>query len=171
MKTLVVASTKAEKRLKLSNLLKAVNRFSFVSASSLAEIASIVSLQKEGVIVVASMNIPALSELDRMLPTGWDIIAILPSGMPRPFYSSSLTVLHTPVNKIEFSEIIDTLMSDSVFKKTEYGEDKDEIILKAKKKIMKEKNADENSAHRYLQKKSMESGKSLLETAKEILGQ
>lgn len=169
MKKIVVASTKAEKRQKLSNLLHAVSCFDFVSASSLAEISSIVSVDREGVIIVASMNIQALTELDRMLPTGWDIIAFLPSGMPQPFYSSSLNVLNTPVNRIEFSEILSSLLSFSVFRKTTYGEDKDEIISRAKKKIIKEKGADENSAHRYLQKKSMESGKSLLQTAKDIL--
>ena len=169
MKTILIASTKGEKRLKLSKLLHAVNYHSFETAVSVAEIASFVQQEREGVLIVASMNITALSEIDRFLPTGWDIIAIFPSGMPQPFYSSSLTVLHAPVSRIELTETLSSLMAFSVFRKTDYGVNKSEIIAEAKRKIMREKNADENSAHRYLQKKSMESGKSLFETAKVIL--
>lgn len=169
MKTLAVASKNTEKRQKLGGLLRSAGCFEFVSAASLSEIANIVSDSREGVIVVASMNISALSELNRMLPTGWDIIAILPSGMPQPFYSSNMTVLHTPVSKIEFSETLSSLLSFSSFSQTHYGGGKDEIILRAKKKLMREKGFGEDSAHRYLQRKSMETGKSMSETAKEIL--
>lgn len=169
LKTIIVASTNGEKRQKLGALLRAVGYNSFESAVSVAEISSMVEERKEGIIVVASMNIPALSEIDRFLPTGWDVIAILPSGMPQPFYSSSLIVLHTPVSRIEFSEVLSSLNETSVFRRTDYGESKGETIKKAKSILMKEKNTDENSAHRYLQKKSMESGKSIYETAKDII--
>ena len=171
MKTVMIASKNGEKRRKLASLLRSVGFFDYVSASSIAEIASVSGDEREGVLVVASMNISALSEVSRILPTGWDIIAILPSGMPQPFWSSNLTVLGAPVSRIEFNETLSSLMASSAFRKTEYGQDKDEIISQAKKKLMREKSTDENSAHRYLQKKSMESGKSIFEMAKAILSE
>lgn len=169
MKTVVIASAKNEIRQKIKKLLYLSEIYCCVCVSSYSEISDIVSREKEGIIILASVKPSALSELDRILPNGWDIIAILPPGVPQPFYSSGLTVLNSPVSAKEFSETIAYLMSFSVFKKTNYGVEKDEVIQAAKKLIMQKKSADENSAHRYLQKKSMETSRSLFETAKYIL--
>lgn len=169
MKPVIIASAKNELRRKIIRLLRLSQVGGLITARSVSDIRSIVSREKEGIVIYSPMNALPLIELDRMLPVGWDIVAILPSGMPQPFYSSSLTVLSSPVSPSGFTQTVLSLLSSSSLRKTEYPDEKRDTVEKAKGIIMKERNTDENSAHRCLQKGSMESGKPLFEVAGEII--
>jgi len=80
--------------------------------------------------------------------------------------------LHAPINSVQLITIVDMLdQIDSrnvrAAKKRTSGDK--EIINKAKERIMEQLLMEEPDAHRFLQKRSMDTGKSLLEVAKEML--
>ena len=121
----------------------------------------------EGVIVCASiLSDMSAGVIAENLPIGFDIVALSKSGVES--YTGNLISLPLPIDKAEFINTIAILVSSRSGFTRRQGNDS-EIISNAKTIIMNRMGITESHAHRYLQKKSMASGKKLVELAKEII--
>ena len=65
--------------------------------------------------------------------------------------------------------LIDLNVSKSASIKSQRSDEEKEIILKAKALLMEKRSMTEPEAHRYMQKRSMDSGFKLISTARLIL--
>lgn len=121
----------------------------------------------EGVIVCASiLSDMSAGVLAENLPVGFDIVALSRNGVES--YMGNLISLPLPVDKSEFINTVAILVSSRSGFTRRQGNDS-EIISNAKTIIMNRQGITETQAHKYLQQKSMRSGKKLVELAKEII--
>ncbi len=77
--------------------------------------------------------------------------------------------LPTPVPRADFYESIEYLMETNHLHATWRNEDETELIRKAKAYLMEKGSLSEAEAHRLLQKRSMDAGAKLADTARAIL--
>ncbi|MCM1363955.1 MAG: ANTAR domain-containing protein [Faecalibacterium sp.] len=116
-------------------------------------------------------DIPSIY-LAKEIPDSWDMILLLSSNQPFPYYVSNITPINLPVNRLEFVETVRSVAEETsqVFaakttaKKVRSAEDT-EIIESAKRKIMSSRGLSESDAHKLLQRYSMNLGISLVESA------
>lgn len=87
--------------------------------------------------------------------------------------NTSLCKLPTPIKRAEFVTAIETLLELESRKlpvsKNQRTEEEKELILEAKKILMEKCSMTEPEAHRFIQKKSMDSGFKLISTARIII--
>lgn len=167
MKDIIVAYPAKETALKLRALIESEGfHVSYVCAlgSSVLNIAQGIN---ECIVVCSSiLSDMSAGVLAENLPAGCDVIALSKNG--KDDFSGNLINLALPVNRDEFLHIVSVLVSSrSSF--TRRKDDENEIISNAKIIIMNEMNIGETQAHKYLQQKSMKSGKKLIDLAKEIV--
>ena len=167
MKEIIIVYPVKEVALQLRSMLESEGfHVSYVCARG-SSVLGIAQGLNEGVIVCASilsdMNAGILAE---NLPVGFDVVALSRNGVES--YMGNLISLPLPVDRAEFINTIAILVSSRSGFTRRQGND-NEIISDAKTIIMNRQGITETQAHKYLQKKSMSSGKKLVELAKEII--
>lgn len=172
MRKIIVASANKQAAQRIKNMLSA-NGFRVESTFSTgAEILSYASIRPEAVILcgrLADMSVVMLSE---MLPNGFDIIALMPSGHSQTVFRSNLITLCMPVNIRELVSTVKTLavtQSQSYQRKKLRPADEEKLIMSAKQIIMERHHISESQSHKILQKRSMDSGLPLVQVASLIL--
>ncbi len=113
-------------------------------------------------------------ELYDCLPDGFSMLLVASPSHCKEREIENLVCLTTP---LKANELLATLqMMECTFarkkkrvQKKEHTKEEKTLILRAKSLLMDRNNLSEDEAHRYLQKRSMENGVNLVETAQMIL--
>lgn len=167
MKEIIIAYPVKATALQLRSMLENEGfHVSYVCATG-ASVLSIAQDLREGVVVCASiLSDMGAGILSEHLPVGFDVVALSKNG--REEYMGNLINLPLPVHRDEFLQMVSILVSTrSSF--TQRKGNESEIISNAKLILMNSKNITEGQAHQYLQKKSMRTGKKIVDLAKEII--
>lgn len=154
---------------KINRLLMTLSAYDTYSCKSEVQLLSLCDRLGGGILIVSALRDSSVNDIKDALSLDWDIIAILPPGMPVPFYSSNLTVFTAPVNVGEFLSAVESLMNVTDYKKTSYDSQKANAVEEAKKILIKRKNISEDTAHYLLQKMSMDRGISMKKLAEMII--
>jgi response regulator NasT len=167
MKDIIIAYPNKDTALQLRSLLECEGfHVSYVCATG-ASVLSIAQDLREGVILCASiLSDISAGTLAENLPVGFDIVALSKNG--REEYMGNLITLPLPMHRDELLQTISILVSTRSSFTRRNGNDS-EIISNAKLILMNNQNITESQAHQYLQKKSMQTGKKLIDLAKEII--
>lgn len=167
MKDIIVAYPNKNTAMQLRALLESEGyHVAYVCATG-SSVLSIAQGMSEGVVVCASiLSDMGAGVLAERLPLGFDVVALSKNG--REEYMGNLISLPLPVNKEEFLQTIAVLVSTrNAF--TERANDDNELISRAKLILRETENMGELEAHKFLQHKSMQTGKKITQIAREII--
>lgn len=170
MRSIVIASSSQKMTAKLNRVLLTVTDDIYYCKSG-AQLYSLCDRIGGGVLIVSGFKDISVNDIKNTLSLDWDIVAVLPSGMPAPFYSSNLTVLTAPVSARELLSAVEMLMNVTEYKKTAYEAEKADAVKEAKNILMKRKCISEDKAHYLLQKLSMDKGLSMKKIAEQIIAE
>ncbi len=134
--------------------------------------------QYDGGVVVCSlrlMDMPAL-DLPRIIGPDYDFLYIVKSQQSNISDSLPCASLIQPINRMSLISSVNMLLSIADYtsltikKKIASGTlDEKQVVEKAKSLLMQRNNFTEPQAHRFIQKKSMDTSKKMIETAMIIL--
>lgn len=167
MKNIIIIYPSKKTALQLRDVLVG-NGFSVSNICALGSTAlGIAQDMRSGVIITASI-LPDMSckSLAEHLPADFDIISLSKGGAEN--YGSGVITLPLPLNRTEFLQTVAVLVSSASSFTRRKAEDRD-LITDAKLILMKNRQMSESQAHRFLQKESMHTGKSMNELAREIV--
>lgn len=168
MRSIVIASSSQNMMTKLDRILLTLSA-DIYHCKNEAELYSLCDRLGGGILIVSAFREASVNDIKNALSLEWDIIAVLPSGAPIPFYSSNLTVLTAPVSVRELLSAVEMLMNVTDYKKTTYEHDKADAVEEAKRILMKKNKLSEDKAHYLLQKLSMDRGVPLKKAAEKII--
>lgn len=129
-------------------------------------------------IVICGYRLPDMhySELHNYLPKGFEMLLMASPAKLADGIDQSIVCLDMP---IKTNDLISTLQmmtyqynrqkKKNKDKPKQRSEEEKQVILKAKTLLMERNSMSEEEAHRYIQKTSMDSGNSMVETAEMIL--
>lgn len=115
-------------------------------------------------------------QLHECLPYGFELLLMASPHVINECYGNGIVCLSMP---LQVNDLIDTvnMMTDNILQRRrrkhqmprERSAEEDEYIRSAKELLMVRNHMNEEEAHRYLQKCSMDSGTNLVETAQMVL--
>lgn len=116
------------------------------------------------------------SELHECLPRGFEMLLMASQRVIQECYGNDIVCLTMP---LKVNDLVSTvnMMADNILRRRRRqhleartrSAEEDALILSAKELLMARNHMDEEEAHRYLQKCSMDSGTNLVETAQMVL--
>jgi response regulator NasT len=116
------------------------------------------------------------SELVECVPKEFDVVVLSSRKNYEEVRESGVVCLTMPIKSVDFvntiNDTIDNLLWERKKRKSQpkrRSEEEKKVIKAAKMKLMSEKEFDEQEAHRFLQKKSMDSGVNIVEMAYMVL--
>ena len=173
MREIIVASQNPQAAERIRAVLLADRIFVENVYRSGAEVLSFASIRPDAVVICGKLPDMSAPALAGMLPNGFDMIWLVPSGEPEPMYRSNLITLHMPLNRMEFLDTVRMLAAAESERarphKTVRTADEDALLFAAKAKLMERRMFSEREAHRYLQRCAMASGVRMLEVARRVL--
>lgn len=178
MSSIVVANSNPDFAKKIAAVLHSSGLFVGGICVSGAQLLDFTRKHYHGGVVVCSVKLrdmPAVN-LPRAVGSNFDFVFIVGpqfAGMSDTIESASLLM---PVNRMSLVSTVNMFLSlaedtpSAVKKKLAAGTvDEKQIILKAKNLLIGRNNMTEPQAHRLIQKKSMDTGRKMVETAMMIL--
>lgn len=173
MREIIIASANERAAENIKGILQSDSLFVSNIYASGSEILSYASIRPDAVIICGKLSdgMSALSLAD-MLPHGFDLIWLMPSGEILPGFVSNLITLTMPINRIEFVNTVKVLTataSEKYERKVIRSKDQDDLLTKAKQRLMERHLISEREAHKLLQRRSMEAGIKLLDVARMIM--
>ncbi|MCH5191351.1 MAG: ANTAR domain-containing protein [Oscillospiraceae bacterium] len=172
MRKIVIASGNRQAAQRVKNML-AVHGIQMERLfSSGAEVLSYAVIRPEAVIICGRLPDMTAVTLAEMVPAGFDIISLTPSGQSQMIFRSNLISLNMPLNTRELVSTVKTLavtQNQSYQRKNHRPDDEEKLITHAKQRIMERHHISESQAHKILQKRSMDSGVSMLQVASLVL--
>lgn len=139
-----------------------------------AEVLSFASIRPDAVVVCGKMPDMTAFSLADMLPNGFDVVWLVPSGSAESGYRSNLISLQMPLNRMELLDTVRMLASaeseQARSRKTRSAEEI-AVLQKAKAVLMARQHLSEREAHKLLQRRAMDMGQKLLEAAQAILAE
>ena len=177
MLSIIIAFPKIEDAKKMKGL---VVKNGFEVAAVCTEGSQVISVANEldEGIVICSCRFPDMhySELNMYLPKGFEMLLMASAFKLEDYASSNIVCLTMPVKAHDLVDTIDMMMENYLYQKkrskdkpkSRSSEDK-AVIENAKQLLMERNNMSEDAAHRYIQKKSMENGTNMVETAQMLL--
>lgn len=112
------------------------------------------------------------SELRRILPEHFEMVVLLSARQRAMFTDGDILCLTIPINRADLINTVRMLTEQqkrAPQKTASRSEDEKELIRRAKGLLMERNGMSEPDAHRFLQKRSMNTGRSLVEVAETIL--
>lgn len=180
MSSILVANSNEDSAKKIAAVLRSGGFNVSGVCTSGSQVINFTNRHYQGGVVVCSerlKDMPALSLL-RMVNSNYDFVFLMrsiPDVVPE---SQIFTSLLFPINRIELIATVNMLLdlsgvsSLSVKKKLASGTlNEIEVIESAKHVLMERNHLTEAQAHRFIQKKSMDNGRKMVETALMILNQ
>lgn len=177
MLSIIIAFPKIEDAKSIKNvLIRSGYEVSAVCTSG-SQVISFANELDEG-IILCGYRFPDMhySELHNYLPKGFEMLLVASHAKLEECTNSEIVCLGMP---IKTNDLLSTLqmMTYNYNRRKKKNKDKPKqrteeekaTILKAKTLLMDRNNMSEEEAHRYIQKTSMDSGNSLVETAEMIL--
>ena len=116
------------------------------------------------------------TQLNAYLPKTYDMLVLSSQANLATIYDRDIKKITMPIKIAELLDALDQMEAELLKKRKERKMKPRErtakekaIILKAKEVLLKVKGMDEAEAHRYIQKNSMDSGLSVVETSQKII--
>lgn len=126
-----------------------------------------------------SMSDMTASELYKIKPDNFEMVVLLSARQRSIFRGKGMLCLDVPINRNDLIETLGMLIEHkwtqlnnfgrSEQKPAERTEEEKELIFKAKSLLIDRNHMTEPDAHRFMQKKSMDSGETLVSVAQKIL--
>ena len=129
-------------------------------------------------ILVCGFRYPDMvySELSDYLPAGFEMLLIASEALVSEGVPEGIVALSMPLKTVDLFATLGMMTGRRERRKkklrsqpTQRSDKDKELIAKAKEVLMERNHMDEEEAHRYLQKCSMESGTGLVESAQMVL--
>lgn len=171
MKEVIVASRSPRGAAHVRSLLaggQVLVRHVFTSA---AQVLAFASVREEAVVVCGRLPDMPAAELARLLPVGFDVVWLVSPEEPPPAFAANLVPLQKPVDRAALLDTVRRLASAAA----ETGgphrarDPETEAALKRAKAVLRRAGLSERDAHRELQRRAMQSGKTLLAVAEETV--
>lgn len=177
MISVIVVFPKLEEAKSIKNLLIRNGIDVFAAYTTAAQVIHAIDDLDYGIIVSGYKFVDMMyNELLEYLPDGFDMLLVASKRYYSECSSSDIVCLSMP---IKAADLIDTvrLMYDKLYyqlkrrkaKPAVRTEEEKQVIVNAKLKLMELKGITEEEAYRYLQKKSMDNGTNMVETAHMVL--
>ena len=178
MSSIVVANSNPDYAKKIASVLHSSGLYVGGVCTSGSQIIDFASKHYHGGVVVCSVKLrdmPAIS-LPRTVGGNYDFLFLVSPQLTSMADSLDHACLLMPINRMNLISSVNMFLnlSDytplSIKKKIQSGNfDEKQIILKAKNLLMVRNNLTEAQAHRFIQKKSMDTGRKMVETAMIVL--
>ncbi|WP_444645399.1 ANTAR domain-containing response regulator [Caproiciproducens sp. R1] len=178
MSSILVANSNADYAKKIAAVLRTGGLNVSGVCTTGSQVIDFANRHYHGGVVVCSvklMDMPALN-LPRSVGSNYDFLFIVKSQQMDISESLSCASLIMPINRMDLLSSVNMLLNISDYssltikKKIANGNyDEKQVIEQAKNILMERNNFTEPQAHRFIQKKSMDSGKKMIETAMIIL--
>lgn len=174
---MIVAFSKLEDAKKIKNVLNRNGYNDILACNSASQVIAAAN-ESDGGIVLCGYRLPDMhySELYGYLPREFQMLLIASPARLQECSSGDIMCLSMPFHIHELISTMETMMLDlgrlQRRKKKQPGkrtEKEQRIIEDAKQLLMERNNLSESEAHKYIQKLSMDSGNSMVETAEMIL--
>ena len=172
MREIIIASQNPQAAERVRSILQSDHIFAANLYRSGAEVLSFASIRPDAVVICGKMPDMSAPTLAGMLPNGFDLIWLVPSGEPEPLYRSNLITLNMPLNRMEFLNTVRMLAANGAEqsrpRKIVRSQAEEELLRVAKERLMTRHRLSEREAHKLLQRRSMESGMRILDIARLI---
>lgn len=174
---MIVAFSKLEDAKKIKNVLNRNGYNDILACNSASQVIAAAN-ESDGGIVLCGYRLPDMhySELYGYLPREFQMLLIASPARLQECSSGDIMCLSMPFHIHELISTMETMMLDlgrlQRREKKQPGrrtEKEQRIIEDAKQLLMERNNLSESEAHKYIQKLSMDSGNSMVETAEMIL--
>ena len=177
MTNIIVAFAKIDDAKSIKNVL-VKNGFGVTAVcTSGAQALSYADEFHDGIVIVSYRLADMIcAELKHNLPEGYEMVVMAPQRVLAEVQGGGIIGLSMPL-KVHELEITNDIMTHGIIRRKKRQREKpkvrDEkevaIIANAKQLLMARNNMTEEEAHRYLQKRSMDNGTNIVETAQMLL--
>lgn len=132
----------------------------------------------DGGIVVTGLRLPDMvaTQLTESLPDGYEILLLLTPSQVALNQVFGVSCLSLPINRADLVDTVHMMLATGSGRMRKEGDLRPRrtavqqaLIQEAKELLMVRNHLSESQAHRYIQKKSMDTGKKMEETARMIL--
>ncbi len=180
MSSILVANSNADSAKKIAAVLRSGGLNVSGVCTSGSQVIDFTNRHYQGGIVVCSEKLTDMLALNlpRVVGPGYDFLFLLKSQQSNVSDSLASTSLILPINRMDLIFTVNMLLnisdfsSVSVKKKMASGTlDEKQVIESAKSILIERNHFTEPQAHRFIQKKSMDMGRKMVETALIILNQ
>ena len=178
MSSIVVANSNPEHAQKIAAVLRSSGLYVGAVCTTGAQVMDFTSKHYHGGIVVCSVKLRDMAavNLPRMAGSSYDFLFLVSSQLASMCDSLEQATLMLPINRTNLISTVNMFLNLAdctpltIRKKlaAESCDDK-QLIKNAKDLLMKRNNFTEPQAHRFIQKKSMDNGKKMVESAMIIL--
>lgn len=178
MSSIVVANSNPEHAKKIAAVLRSSGLYVGTVCTTGAQVMDFTSKHYHGGIVVCSVKLRDMAavNLPRMAGSAYDFLFLVSSQLTSMCESLEQATLMLPISRMSLISTVNMFLnladytSLSIKKKlTAENFDDKQLLKNAKDLLMKRNNFTEPQAHRFIQKKSMDTGKKMVETAMIIL--
>lgn len=180
MSSILVANSNADYAKKIAAVLHSGGLNVSGVCTSGSQVIDFTNRHYQGGVVVCSeklTDMPALN-LPRVVGSGYDFLFVLKSQQVNVSDSLSCTSLLLPLNRVDLISTVNMLLNISDYsslsikkKMTSDSLNEKQVIENAKNILIARNHFTEPQAHRFIQKKSMDTGKKMIETALIIVSQ
>lgn len=172
MERVVLAFAKEETALKVKKMLDGSGYEILTICYSVSEIARLTSSGEEFLLIMSyKLRDGTLDDVLNDLPRMYQIMVLIKAEYCEYIQNSSVFVVPLPIHRSELLQSVEMLAGSIALRRKKRGrsEDEQKIIKAAKLKLMDEHGMTEDSAHRFIQKRSMDTGAKFVDTARMIL--
>lgn len=177
MVSVIVVFPKLEEAKSIKNLLVRNGIEVAAACTTAAQVIALTDDLDYGIVISGYKLVDMMyHELLECLPDTFDMVLIASKRYYSECCSSDIVCLSMPIRVVDLVEhvhlIYDKMYGEMKRRKAKPSvrtEEEKQIIAHAKMILMREKNVSEEEAHRYLQKKSMDNGTNMVETAHMVL--
>lgn len=178
MSSIIVANSNPDYAKKIAAVLRSSGLYVGGVCTTGAQVMNFTSKHYHGGVVVCSVKLRDMAavNLPRVTGPGYDFLFLVSSRLASMCESLEQATLMLPINRISLVSTVNMFLNLSEFpslnikKKLASGNfDEKKTINSAKELLMERNSLTEPQAHRFIQKKSMDTGKKMIETAMIIL--
>ena len=138
---------------------------------SAAELKQKISYYGSGIIICGCrFGDEDINSLLEDIPESFNIMLIGKAEQLAYCYSKNAVKLAVPINSGDLLTYLDMLRPEIPARRSKRSPAEQTIIDKAKRRLIEHYNMTEPQAHRYIEKAAMDTGKSIVEIAKKIIG-
>ena len=174
MISVIVVFPKLEEAKSIKSLLIRSGIDVFAACTTAAQVISYTDDLDYGIIVSGYKLVDMMyDELLEYLPDSFNMLLVASKRYYSECSASDIVCLSMPIRAADLVENVQ-IMYDSLYREMKRkpvvrSEEEKQIIFHAKTMLMRQKGMTEEDAHHYLQKKSMDNGISMVETAHMVL--
>ncbi|MCI1964746.1 MAG: ANTAR domain-containing protein [Oscillospiraceae bacterium] len=178
MSSIVVANSNPDHAKRITAVLRSSGLYVGVVCTTGAQVMNFTSKHYHGGVVVCSVKLRDMAavNLPRMIGSSYDFLFLVSSQLHSMCDSLEQATLMLPINRMNLIATVNMFLnladytSLSIKKKLSASNyDEQQLIKKAKALLMSRNHLTEPQAHRFIQKKSMDTGKKMVESAMIIL--